>query len=78
MGKVKAWLMELEEEAQADIVNHDNIDSYLQAWSKEVKNVKFSYETTKPDTFRLFKVDEETLREYWSEFQSDHVDIVYE
>ena len=50
MGKVKAWLMELEEEAQTDIVNHDNIDSYLQAHSR---------------------VDEETLREYWSEFQPE-------
>jgi hypothetical protein len=57
MGKVKAWLMELEEEAQADIGNHDNIDSYLQAH---------------------VRVDEETLREYWSEFQADHADIVYE
>jgi hypothetical protein len=53
MGKVKAWLMELEEEAQADIGNHDNIDSYLQAH---------------------VRVDEETLREYWSEFQADHAD----
>ena len=57
MGKVKAWLMKLEEEAQTDIVNHDNIDSYLQAH---------------------VRVDEETLREYWSEFQADHADIVYE
>lgn len=50
MGKVKAWLIELEEEAQADIGNHDNIDSYLQAHSR---------------------VDEETLREYWSESHSE-------
>ena len=53
MGEVKAWLMKLEEEAQADIGNHDNIDSYLQAH---------------------LRVDEETLREYWSEFQADHAD----
>ena len=57
MGKVKAWLMELEEEAQTDIVNHDNIDSYLQAH---------------------VRVDEETLREYWNEYQSEKADIVYE
>tara|TARA_R110002012_G_scaffold290273_1_gene483843 strand:+ start:587 stop:760 length:174 start_codon:yes stop_codon:yes gene_type:complete len=31
MGKVKAMLMDREDEAYADIGNHDNIDSYLQA-----------------------------------------------
>ena len=57
MGKVKAWLMEREEEAieeaRADIGRHDNIYSYLQAHSR---------------------IDEETLREYWSEFQSEKAD----
>jgi hypothetical protein len=57
MGKVKAWLIDREDEAIADIGNHDNIDSWLMAHSQ---------------------CDEETLREYWNDFQSDHADIVYE
>lgn len=53
MGKVKAWLIDREDEAIADIGNHDNIDSWLMAHSQ---------------------CDEETLREYWFEFQADHAD----
>tara|TARA_R100001086_G_C11753137_1_gene235980 strand:+ start:553 stop:732 length:180 start_codon:yes stop_codon:yes gene_type:complete len=50
MGKVKAWLMKLEENAIDDIGNHDSIDSWLKAHPQ---------------------CDEETLREYWNEFQYD-------
>jgi len=57
MGRVKALKMDLEDEAIADIGNHDNIDSWLQAHSQ---------------------CDEETLREYWNEYQSEKADIVYE